>query len=121
MDPAVPLPVDVSAAKSMPTEMRCFSGTGWATDCLCAMLRAVPHRNLSCSARSSHQYLPSNLRSTNVCGLSNDSTTATFLTVRNVVRLPGRQPRISLISDYTGGTRLSEVLVRADADGKVDI
>lgn len=43
----------------------------------------------------------------------------TFLIVRNVVRLPGRLPRISLISDYTGGTRLSDVLARAEASGQL--
>jgi serine/threonine protein kinase len=43
----------------------------------------------------------------------------TFLIVRNVVRIPGRSPRISLISDHTGGTRLSEVLARAGVGKQV--
>jgi hypothetical protein len=40
-----------------------------------------------------------------------------FLTVRNIVSVPGRLPRISLISDYTGGERLSDVLARAESTG----
>ena len=42
-----------------------------------------------------------------------------FLTVRNMVRAPGRLPHISLITDYTGGVRLSEVLARAESGGEV--
>ena len=42
----------------------------------------------------------------------------TFLLVRNIVSLPGRLPCISLISDYTGGLRLSEVLARAESSGQ---
>ena len=38
-----------------------------------------------------------------------------FLTVRNIVRLPGRLTTISLIHDLTGGTRLSELLARAES------
>lgn len=41
-----------------------------------------------------------------------------FLTVRNIASAPGRLPRISLISDYTAGMRLSEVLARAEASGQ---
>ena len=41
-----------------------------------------------------------------------------FLTVRNIVRMPGRLPRIGLVSDYTGGTRLSDVLARAESSGQ---
>lgn len=40
-----------------------------------------------------------------------------FLTVRNIVRAPGRPARISLITDYSGGLRLSEVLARAESGG----
>jgi hypothetical protein len=36
-----------------------------------------------------------------------------FLTVRNMIREPGRLTYISLVHDLTGGTRLSEVLARA--------
>ena len=36
-----------------------------------------------------------------------------FLTVRNILRLPGRLTSISLLHDITGGSRLSEVLERA--------
>ncbi len=41
-----------------------------------------------------------------------------FLTVRNIVSVPGRVPRISLISDYTAGVRLSDVLAQAEAGGR---
>ena len=40
-----------------------------------------------------------------------------FLTIRNIVRLPGRLTSISLVHDLTGGTRLSEVLTRAESSG----
>ena len=36
-----------------------------------------------------------------------------FLTVRNILRLPGRLTSISLIHDVTGGDRLSDILDRA--------
>jgi len=41
-----------------------------------------------------------------------------FLTVRNIASAPGRLPRISLISDYTAGMRLSDVLARAESSGQ---
>lgn len=41
-----------------------------------------------------------------------------FLLVRNIMRLPGRLPRISLLADYVGGTRLSEVLSSSETSGK---
>jgi hypothetical protein len=41
-----------------------------------------------------------------------------FLTVRNMVRAPGRLPQISLITDYTGGVRLSDALARAESAGE---
>jgi len=40
-----------------------------------------------------------------------------FLTVRNIVRVPGKLTTISLVHDLTGGTRLSEVLARAESGG----
>ncbi len=40
-----------------------------------------------------------------------------FLTVRNIVRMPGRLASISLVHNLTGGTRLSEVLTRAESSG----
>jgi hypothetical protein len=43
-----------------------------------------------------------------------------FLTIRNIVRVPGKLPTISLVHDLTGGTRLSEVLARAES-GDVSI
>lgn len=36
-----------------------------------------------------------------------------FLTVRNIIRLPGRLTSISLVTDLVGGTRLSDVLLKA--------
>ncbi len=41
-----------------------------------------------------------------------------FLTIRNIVRVPGRLTTISLVHDLTGGTRLSEVLERAESSGQ---
>lgn len=43
---------------------------------------------------------------------------AAFLTVRNILRSPGRLASISLVHDLTGGTRLSEVLERAETGGR---
>ncbi len=40
-----------------------------------------------------------------------------FLTLRNIVRLPGRLPTISLVHDLVEGTRLSDVLARAESGG----
>lgn len=41
-----------------------------------------------------------------------------FLTVRNMIRQPGRLTSISLVHDLTGGTRLSDVLARAASSGQ---
>ena len=41
-----------------------------------------------------------------------------FLTVRNIIRAPGRLTSISLVHDLTGGTRLSDVLARAASGGQ---
>ena len=41
-----------------------------------------------------------------------------FLTVRNILRLPGRLTSISLLHDMTGGDRLSEILERAASSGR---
>ena len=41
-----------------------------------------------------------------------------FLTIRNIARLPGRLTSIGLVHDVTGGTRLSDVLVRAASRGQ---
>ena len=41
-----------------------------------------------------------------------------FLTVRNILRSPGRLASISLVHDLTGGTRLSEVLARSETGGR---
>jgi serine/threonine protein kinase len=41
-----------------------------------------------------------------------------FLTVRNIVRRPGRLTSIALVHDLTGGTRLSEILERAASGGR---
>ena len=38
----------------------------------------------------------------------------TFLTVRNIFSVPGPLPQITLITDYTGGVRLSETLSQAE-------
>ncbi len=40
-----------------------------------------------------------------------------FLTVRNIVRVPGRLTMISLLHDQVGGTRLSDLLARAQTTG----
>jgi len=41
----------------------------------------------------------------------------TFLTIRNIVRVPGRLASISLTHDLVGGVRLSDVLARAATTG----
>src|SRR5687768_12022051 len=41
-----------------------------------------------------------------------------FLTVRNIVRATGQLTSISLVHDLTGGTRLSDVLARAESGGQ---
>src|SRR3989337_36137 len=41
-----------------------------------------------------------------------------FLTVRNIVRSSGHLPSISLVHDLAGGTRLSDVLARAESGGQ---
>ena len=41
-----------------------------------------------------------------------------FLTVRNIIRAPGRLTSISLVHDLTGGTRLSEVIAKAASGGQ---
>lgn len=41
-----------------------------------------------------------------------------FLTVRNMIREPGRLTSISLVHDLTGGTRMSDVLARAASKGE---
>ena len=41
-----------------------------------------------------------------------------FLTVRNIVRAPGRLPSIGLVHDLTGGIRLSDVLARTASGGQ---
>jgi len=41
-----------------------------------------------------------------------------FLTVRNIVRASGQLTSISLVHDLTGGTRLSDVLTRAESGGQ---
>jgi hypothetical protein len=41
-----------------------------------------------------------------------------FLTVRNILRAPGQLTSISLVHDLTGGTRLSDVLARAESGGQ---
>ena len=41
-----------------------------------------------------------------------------FLTVRNILRSPGRLASTSLVHDFNGGTRLSEVLARAETGGR---
>jgi serine/threonine protein kinase len=40
-----------------------------------------------------------------------------FLTLRNIIRAPGRLTSISLVHDLTGGIRLSDVLARAESSG----
>jgi PEGA domain-containing protein len=41
-----------------------------------------------------------------------------FLTIRSIARLPGRLTSIGLVHDVTGGTRLSDVLTRAESRGQ---
>ena len=41
-----------------------------------------------------------------------------FVPIRSLVRMPGPVPRLSLVADYFGGTRLSDVLAKCESDGK---
>ena len=41
-----------------------------------------------------------------------------FLTIRNMTRTPGRLASVSLVYDFTGGIRLSDVLAHASAGGQ---
>ena len=41
-----------------------------------------------------------------------------FLTVRNIIRLPGRLTSISLVNDLAGGMRLSDVLAKSASGGQ---
>ena len=41
-----------------------------------------------------------------------------FLTIRNIIRASGQLTSISLVHDLTGGTRLSDVLARAESGGQ---
>jgi serine/threonine protein kinase len=41
-----------------------------------------------------------------------------FLVLRNIIRSPGRLTSVSLVHDLTGGTRLSEILARAESSGQ---
>ncbi len=41
-----------------------------------------------------------------------------FLTLRNIVRVPGRLTTISLVHDVVGGTRLLDILTRAERTGQ---
>jgi len=119
MDPAVRLPVDVSAAKSMPTDDEVLFRDGLGDRLLVRDAEGHPAQE-SLVLRTELSSVPSFEFALNErLWLVERFDHATFLTVRNVVRLPGRQPRISLISDYTGGTRLSEVLARAEANGRL--
>lgn len=43
---------------------------------------------------------------------------AAFVPVRQLIRLPGQMPRVSLVSEYVPGTRLSDVLAIAEQTGK---
>ena len=97
-------------------QKRCFSETGWATGCSSAMQKANPRMNLSCCARELCAVPSFEFALNERLWLVERFDNPTFLIVRNVVRLPGRLPRISLLSDYTGGTRLSDVLARAEAN-----
>lgn len=41
-----------------------------------------------------------------------------FLTVRNILRFPGRLTSVSLVHDMVGGTRLSDALAKAETSGQ---
>src|SRR5438874_6941289 len=40
-----------------------------------------------------------------------------FVCIRELVRIPGRLPRLSLLADYCGGVRLTEVLAAMESQG----
>jgi hypothetical protein len=108
--------VDVSSAKSMPTPEEVLFKDGLGDRVLVRDAEGQPaHESLV--LRSELCAVPSFEFALNErLWLVERFDNPTFLIVRNVVRLPGRLPRISLLSDYTGGTRLSDVLARAETN-----
>ena len=118
MNPALGLPVDVSSAKSMPPEEVLFRD-GLGDRLLVRDAEGRPSQE-SLVLRTELSSVPSFEFALNErLWLVERFDHPTFLIVRNVVRLPGRLPRISLISDYTGGTRLSDMLARAESNGQL--
>jgi serine/threonine protein kinase len=118
MNPAAGLPVEVSSAKSMPPEEVLFRD-GLGDRVVVRDAEGRPSQE-SLVLRTELSAVPSFEFALNErLWLVERFDHPTFLIVRNVVRLPGRLPRISLISDYTGGTRLSDVLARAEANGQL--
>ena len=114
MDPAQTLLVDVSAAKSMPSEDLLFRD-GLGDRVLIRDAQGRPAQE-SLLLRPELTAIPSFEFALNErLWLVERFDHPAFLTVRNIGRVPGHLPLISLVSDYAGGIRLSEVLERAES------
>ena len=114
MDPAHTSLVDVSAAKSMPSEDLLFRD-GLGDRMLIRDAQGRPAQE-SLLLRPELTAIPSFEFALNErLWLVERFDHPAFLTVRNIVRVPGHLPMISLVSDYAGGIRLSEVLERAES------
>lgn len=109
--------MDRSAAKAMPAEELLFhDGLG---DRL--LVRDAYGRPLheSLVLRTELSAVPSfdfelNQRTTELDKFDHPS----FVPIRSLVRMPGPVPRLSLIADYFGGARLSDVLAKCESDGR---
>ena len=118
MDPALPFVVDVSAAESVSFPDEIFFQDGLGDRVLVRDKQGRPaHESLL--IRPELSSIPSFEFALNErLWLVEKFDHPGFLTVRNIVRYAGRVTTISLVNDATGGTRLSEVLTRAEAGGR---
>ena len=114
MKPATTLSVDVSVAKSMPSEELLFRD-GLGDRLLVRDAHGQPAQE-SLLLRPELTSIPSFEFALNErLWLVERFDHPAFLIVRNIVSVPGQLPLISLVSDYAGGIRLSEVLARAES------
>lgn len=116
MESAVPMMVNVSAAKTMSVaDDEILFKDGLGERLLVRDINGKPV-NESLRIRTELSSVPSFEFALNErLWLVEKFDHAGFLTVRNIISLPGRLPTISLIHDLTGGIRLSDVLARSES------
>jgi serine/threonine protein kinase len=109
--------VDVSAAKSMPAPDEVFFRDGLGDRLLIRDNQGRPtHESLL--IRPELTSIPSFEFALNErIWLVEKFDHPSFLVLRNIIRLPGRLTSISLVHDLSGGTRLSDILARAETTG----